>query len=292
MALPVPTPPLGVHLGTKGGLAGAVREADRIGATALQVFTSSPQIWRAKPVDPDSAIAFREARVSWGGHPVVVHDSYLINLAASTEELREKSYVAFADELDRCATYGVELVNSHMGAHVGQGEPEGVRLVGLALRRLLANSDPSMVILLETTAGSGTSLGATFESLAAMMVAAGDSPRLAICLDSCHVFAAGNDVRTAEGVAALLDRFDAVIGLSRLRAVHLNDAKAAFGSRKDRHANIGSGEIGFAGLAAFLNEPRLVAVPMILETPQEGDAHLDDLARLKSRGTGGAADGS
>ena len=281
---------IGAHLGIGKGLAGAVAEARGLGADALQVFTKAPAVWRAKPVEAERAQAFRAA-VEEGPMTVVVHDSYLVNLCGKTEELREKSYAALADELDRCAIYGIGLLNSHMGAHVGQGSAEGVRMVGEATRRLLAGSDPSVTLLMETTAGKGSCLGGRFEELAAMLDAAGGDARLGVCLDTCHVWDAGYDLATPEAVAATLDEFDRVIGLERLRAVHLNESKNPRGSKKDRHANIGAGEIGREGLAAFASEPRLRAVPMILETPHEGDAHVRDLEWLREV-RGGAADGS
>lgn len=272
--------PVGAHLNVKKGLAGAVAEARGIGADALQVFTSSPQMWRAKPVDESAAAAFRTARAE-GPLAVVVHDSYLINLCAAGEELREKSRAALADELNRCAQYGVELVNSHMGSHVGQGEAEGIRLVANAVRPLLRDSDPSITLLMETTAGAGSALGGTFEALAQALHELEGDARVGVCLDTCHVFAAGYDLRTQEDVLETLGKFDEVIGLDRLKAIHLNDSKGAFGSHKDRHANLGEGEIGLEGLKAFVTDPRLAHVPMILETPHEGDGHIRDLNWLR-----------
>lgn len=276
------TPPLvGAHLGIGGrGLAGAVAEARAIGADALQVFTKAPSRWAGKPVSEEAARAFREA-VEAGPMTVVVHDSYLVNLCAEKAELREKSYAALADELKRCALYGVTMLNSHMGAHVGQGAAEGVRMVGEAARGLLAESDPSVMLLMETTAGKGSCLGGSFEELAQMLDAAGGDERLGICLDTCHIWDAGYDLGSAEGVEQTLGDFDRVIGLERLKAVHLNDSKNVRGSRKDRHANIGAGEIGREGLAALAAAPRLAGVPMILETPHEGDGHLRDLEWLR-----------
>ncbi len=271
---------VGAHLGIGKGLAGAVAQARGLGADALQVFTKAPAIWRAKPVDPERAAAFRAA-VEEGPMTVVVHDSYLVNLCAGTEELREKSYASLADELDRCAIYGIGLLNSHMGAHVGQGTTEGVRLVGLATRRLLAGSDPAVSLLMETTAGKGSCLGGSFEELARMLDAAGGDARLGVCLDTCHVWDAGYDLSTPEAVAATLDEFDRVVGLERLKAIHLNDSKHPRGSRKDRHANVGAGEVGREGLAALAREPRLRNVPIILETPHEDDAHIEDLRWLR-----------
>ena len=272
--------PIGAHLNVKKGLAGAVAESRAIGADALQVFTSSPQMWRAKPVDPAAAAAFRAARAE-APLAVVVHDSYLINLCAAGEELREKSRAALAAELDRCAAYGVDLVNSHMGSHVGQGEAEGIRLVADAVRGLLKDSDPSITLLMETTAGAGSALGGTFEGLARALDALDGDPRVGVCLDTCHVFAAGYDLRTPGAVAETLGRFDETIGLDRLKAIHLNDSKGALGSHKDRHANLGDGEIGIEGFRAFVTDPRLRDVPIILETPHEDDGHLRDLTWLR-----------
>lgn len=271
---------IGAHMPTGKGLAAAVRAGAEIGCTAIQVFTSSPQQWKAKPVDPAQAAAFKAALAKTGIEKAVSHDSYLVNLAAPADELREKSIAGLAAEAVRCGEYGIPSVVSHIGAHVGQGEEAGLARAAEGLLRVLDESPDSVTILAETTAGQGTVLNHRFESLARLIELCGGHRRVGVCLDTCHVFAAGYDVGTAEGLTATLDEFDRLIGLDRLLTIHANDSKHPLGSRKDRHEHLGDGEIGPACFQALVNEPRLADVPIVVETPDAEERHADNVARL------------
>ena len=266
----------------KNGLGGAVREGKNIGCSAIQVFTKSPQLWKAKPISDDMVADYKLAMSETGIESVMCHDSYLINLAAAGEELRAKSLAGLTDEMNRCAQYGIKLLNSHMGAHVGQGVEEGIRLLVAGAKVALANSDPSVMLVMETTAATGTSLGATFEQLRAVLDGVHGDKRVAVCVDTCHIFAAGYDIRTPETFNETFAKFEDVIGFDRLVAVHCNDSIGGLGSKKDRHAPIGEGEIGEECFRLLVNDKRFENIPILLETPIEDEGHERDLAKLKS----------
>ena len=278
----MPAELLGAHTPIKNGLGGALREGKRIGCTAVQVFTKSPQLWKAKEISTDMVADFKAAQDETGITEVVVHDSYLINMASAAEEGREKSILGLTDELNRCAQYGIQYCNSHMGAHVGQGVEEGLRLLVEGAKRVLAGSDPSVMLLMETTAGSGSSLGSTFEELRAVLDGLNGDARVGVCVDTCHIFAAGYDIRTEEMYLETWAKFESVIGFDRLKAVHCNDSLKPFGSRKDRHAQLSEGEIGETPFRLMVNDERFRRIPILLETPIENDGHERDLAKLKS----------
>lgn len=278
----MPAELLGAHTPIKNGLGGALREGKRIGCTAVQVFTKSPQLWKAKEISTDMVADFKAAQDETGITEVVVHDSYLINMASAAEEGREKSILSLTDELNRCAQYGIQYCNSHMGAHVGQGVEEGLRLLVEGAKRVLAGSDPSVMLLMETTAGSGSSLGSTFEELRAVLDGLNGDARVGVCVDTCHIFAAGYDIRTEEMYLETWAKFESVIGFDRLKAVHCNDSLKPYGSRKDRHAQLSEGEIGETPFRLMVNDERFRRIPILLETPIENDGHERDLAKLKS----------
>ena len=266
----------------KNGLGGAVREGKRIGCTAIQVFTKSPQLWKAKPISEEMVADYKLALFETGISSVMCHDSYLINLSAAGEELREKSIAGLTDEMNRCAQYGITLLNSHMGAHVGQGVEEGIRLLVAGATRALADSDPTVMLVMETTAATGTSLGGTFEQLRAVLDGLHGDKRVAVCVDTCHIFAAGYDIRARETFEATFAHFDEVVGFDRLVAVHCNDSIGGLGSKKDRHAQLGAGEIGEEAFRLLVNDKRFENIPILLETPMENEGHERDLAKLKS----------
>ncbi|MDX2065926.1 MAG: deoxyribonuclease IV [Fimbriimonadaceae bacterium] len=270
---------IGAHMPTKDGLGGAIRNGAAIGCTAVQVFTNSPQTWRAKPITPAMVEDFRAAREETGITHVVSHDSYLVNLCANDPAKLENSIRGLIAEVTRCATYGITKVVSHMGAHLGAGADVAIPVVAESARQVLAETDPSVMILMETTAGQGSSLNANFEELARMRDAI-DSPRIGVCLDTCHIFAAGYDIRTADGFTEVIDRFDAVIGLAALQAIHVNDSLKPFGSRLDRHAHLGEGEIGPAAFRALVQDARLAEIPMMVETPDADTDHARNVATL------------
>ena len=268
---------VGAHMPIKNGLGGAVREGKNIGCSAIQVFTKSPQLWKAKPISDDMVADYKLAMSETGIESVMCHDSYLINLAAAGEELRAKSLAGLTDEMNRCAQYGIKLLNSHMGAHVGQGVEEGIRLLVAGAKVALANSDPSVMLVMETTAATGTSLGATFEQLRAVLDGVHGDKRVAVCVDTCHIFAAGYDIRTPETFNETFAKFEDVIGFDRLVAVHCNDSIGGLGSKKDRHAPIGE-----ECFRLLVNDKRFENIPILLETPIEDEGHERDLAKLKS----------
>ncbi len=213
------------------------------------------------------------------------HDSYLINLASPKEETAEKSIKAFAAELQRCAALSIPFLIMHPGSHLGEGIEAGLDRFTKNLDRAIAAAATSEVmVLLETTAGQGTNLGANFEELAAIITAAAHPAQLGVCYDTCHTFAAGYDIRTPEAYEKTMAEFDRLIGLERLKFFHLNDALKGLGSRVDRHTHIGKGEIGLAGFKNLVSDPRFQNHPMVLETPKSDDLHEDreNLAILRS----------
>jgi deoxyribonuclease-4 len=270
---------LGAHVSTAGGVDQAITRATEAGMTACQIFTKNQRQWRAKPLDPAEAERFRD---QWAASPiklVVAHDSYLINLASGDDALWDQSRLAFRDELDRCQALGVPWLVTHPGAPKESGPAAGIVRVAEALNRIHAERpDDTVLTLLETTAGQGTTLGRTFEELAENIALVEDQSRVGVCFDTCHVFAAGYEIRDPVGYAETMARFDAILGLARLRAVHLNDSRFPFGSRRDRHAHIGEGELGLAAFANVMNDERLAGLPGILETPQ--DDPQDDVRNL------------
>jgi deoxyribonuclease-4 len=255
-----------------GGHALAIDRATAVGMTACQIFTKNANQWAAKPIATEAATAFRErlatSDVAW----VVAHDSYLINLASPDDAIWERSVHAFADELERCHQLGVQWLVTHPGAHMSSGVDAGIGRVAAALNRIFAaRPDLEVTVLLETTAGQGTTLGRTFEELAAILALVEDQTRVGVCFDTCHVFAAGYDIRETTSYAATMRTFDDIIGLSRLRVFHLNDSKKGLGARVDRHAHIGEGELGTEPFRLLLRDERFAAHPGILETPKDDD---------------------
>jgi deoxyribonuclease-4 len=236
-------------------------------------------------LEAEEVARFREARESWGGGPVIAHAAYLVNLAAPDPEVRERSIRGLADELERSGRLGLDGLVVHPGAHLGAGEETGLRAVAESLERVLADSERgSTRILLESTAGQGTVLGYRLEHLETILEHAGEPEAIAICLDTCHLLAAGYPCDTADGVRSVLDESHRRFGADRLACVHVNDSRHPKGSRKDRHGNLGEGEVGEDGLAALVRDPRVAGVPLIVETPNGDDdaGHRRDLDRLRS----------
>ncbi|MGD9676470.1 MAG: deoxyribonuclease IV [Candidatus Bipolaricaulia bacterium] len=263
---------VGSHLSVAGGFPHAVDAAERLGASALQVFTRAPSAWRARPIDAAEAAAFRE-RVSRSGlRFVAVHAIYLLNLATPDETLYERSVTTLVEEVERAAALGAACVVTHLGAHRGAGSKQGIDRVARAVGRALATTR-EVELLLETSAGSGTTLGGRFEEVAAIVDRAADD-RVGVCFDTCHAFAAGYDLRTPPAVDATLRSLERTVGLRLLRLVHLNDSAFALGSGRDRHEHLGVGAIG-SGLAAVVRHPALANVPFILETPKTLDGRDD-----------------
>lgn len=261
---------VGAHVSVAGGLKEAFRWVEKFQCESLQIFTKSQLQWQAKPIEPDDLTAWLSAWAAAGWPPCFVHDSYLINLSSPDAELRQKSVDGFVDELERASLLGIPWVNTHPGSHKGAGEPSGLDHCVQSLRETLARTaDLGVGILLETTAGQGNDLGAKFEHLAYLLEHAQGGERIGVCCDTCHMFAAGYDLRTAESYHAVWKRFDELIGLEYLHAFHLNDSRFALGGRRDRHAPIGKGEIGREGFRLFMNDERFASHPGITELPDE-----------------------
>jgi deoxyribonuclease-4 len=262
----------------------ALTRGDSIGCDTIQMLVRNANRWSAPPLTAEQVDAFAEARQTTGITPIVVHSSYLINLASPQDALWHRSLNALIEEMERCRRLSIGAYVLHPGAHTGSGEEAGLLRVVAALDAAFEETAGSPVrVLLEITAGQGTVLGARFEELAwiADEVAAGQ--RVGVCFDTAHAFAAGYDFGTPEAYAAMWASFDETIGLDRLGALHLNDSRRELGSRVDRHAHIGEGEIGLAAFALLVNDPELRRAPMILETPKGPDLaeDIENLARLR-----------
>lgn len=271
--------PLGAHTSSAGGSAETPPRAAAVGATALQLFTKTANQWKEREILPDEAAAFRAARDAAGIRFAVSHDSYLINLASPDDGLRAKSLASFRAELRRSDALGLDGVVSHPGNFMDDHD-SGLARNADAIAEALEAEPGRVRLCLETTAGSGTALGRTFEELAAIIdrLPTAAARRIAICLDTCHVYAAGYDlVGDYDGVWA---RFDDILGLDRLAVMHLNDSQGALGSRKDRHAGIGEGHLGEATFARIMRDPRLARVPKIIETPKGDDPETFDRRNL------------
>ena len=274
----------GAHMSISGGLHKAFGHGERAGCDTIQIFSKNQQQWRGKPLTDQDIAQFKAEQQRTGFGPIVVHDSYLINLASPSDELWEKSIAAFADELERCAALGIPYLVTHPGAHTGSGEEAGLLREAEALNRLFEQgTGGDVMVLLETTAGQGSCLGHRFEHLARLIELTRRPERLGVCVDTCHILAAGYDIRTAEACAATLAEFDRVVGVERIKAFHLNDSQKDLGSRVDRHAHIGQGCVGLEGFRAIVNDPRFAGLPMILETPKGDDLaeDIENLAKLR-----------
>ena len=276
-----------------GGVDTSVARGILVGCRVMQIFTKNANQWKAAPLAADAVRRFREELDRSGIGPVVSHDSYLINLASPKDDLRDKSVAAFLDELDRAEQLGLMGVVMHPGAHVGIGEEAGLDRVAESLRDILKATRQFRVnILIENTAGQGTSLGWSMEHLAHLLRGVDGHERVGFCLDTCHLHAAGHDLTTDAGHETTIAAFDAAVGLDRLRCLHMNDSLKPFGSRVDRHTHIGQGTLGEEPFGRIMRDARLAAVPKILETPKEGEGLTEDrmnlatLARLAAAPSG------
>ncbi|GAB4460886.1 MAG: deoxyribonuclease IV [Armatimonadaceae bacterium] len=273
----------GAHMPTAGGLYKALCGGAKIGCDAVQIFTASPRQWRAKPLEKPAVRAFRRMAEATGCHPLIAHDSYLINLAAADPALVEKSRNAFLEEVQRAEELGLDYLVTHMGAHTGSGEEAGIARLCESLNWLHDRTPGYWVkVALETTAGQGTYLGATFDHFPLIFGQVAEADRLVVCLDTCHVFVAGYDIRTPETAKAMWDQFGEKVGFERLVCIHANDAEKGLGSKTDRHAHIGEGQIGADGFVAVLGDDRLPDnLPVIVETPEAETMHRVNVWRLR-----------
>jgi deoxyribonuclease IV len=273
-------PRLGAHQSIAGGLPLAVDRAVSNQCDALQIFSKSSNQWRARELQPEEVAEFRTRLERAGVGPAVAHASYLINLATSSDTLRARSIEAFGIEIDRAEALGLLGVVIHPGCYTDGTEADGIRLVASAVSEVLkARPRGRTLVILEHTAGQGTSLGWRFEQLARMIEHLDGHPRVGVCLDSCHLFGAGYDLSTEDGYAATFESFERLVGLDRLKVWHLNDSKRELGSRRDRHEHIGKGFIGLSGFRRIVNDSRFAGLPMVMETPKTEGRRPSDTAK-------------
>jgi deoxyribonuclease IV len=261
---------IGAHVSPAGGPAKALERGDERGCRSIQIFNQSPRQWKPHVYSDDQLAEYREAIESSGVEAVLIHAVYLLNPASDDPDIREKSLASLTTSLRVGDELGAAGVVLHPGSALKGEVGPAIKRAGEVVKEALAESG-SCELHLEDTAGAGGTLGRTFEELAKLLRACGRSKRLGVCLDSCHLLASGYDVRTIEGVDDVLERFDAEVGLEKLRSLHLNDSLQPLGSNRDRHAPVGKGEMGEDGCAAFLSAPAFDDLPCILETPGDGD---------------------
>lgn len=271
---------IGCHLSIAKGYRAIAEEAVSLGANTFQFFTRNPRGGKAKAIDPADVASFRAYAAEQGIERILAHAPYTLNPASATEKTRDFARMALAEDLARMENTPGQLYNMHPGSHVGQGVDVGIDLIAAALDEAL-RSEQTTTLLLETMAGKGSEIGGRFEELAAIIERVGLRDKMGVCLDTCHVWDAGYDI--AGDLDGVLREFDEVVGLDRLRAVHLNDSLNPRGARKDRHARIGEGFIGFEALSAVTRHPLLRDLPFYLETPQEEPSgYADEIARLRA----------
>ena len=272
---------LGSHMSVAGGVSRAFERGEHFGCAVMQIFVKNNNRWRGAELSEEEVERFQAERKRTGIWPVFAHNTYLVNLASADPAIRERSVACTIDELRRCHRLGLPWLVLHPGAHGGAGPQKGIERIAAATRRIFDRTPQVTTrLLFETTVGAGTLLGATAGELARILAAVDSDERTGICLDSCHVFAAGYELRSAPGYDATLAEFEAEIGLERIFALHLNDSLMPRGSRRDRHAHIGEGEIGEDGFRRLMTDPRLRAIPKVLETPKENEADFRNLERL------------
>ncbi len=259
---------VGAHVSAAGGVFNAPINAKEIGAKAFAIFTKNQRQWKAKPLTEDAVRKFKENLKAVGIKPehVLPHDSYLINLGSPDPEKRRKSLEAFIDEVERCYQLGLKYLNFHPGSHLRKiSEEECLKIVADSVNEAISRTR-DIVLVIENTAGQGSNVGYRFEHIAQIIELVEDKSRIGVCLDTCHLFAAGYDIRTREAYEKTMEEFDQIVGFKYLKGMHLNDAKSQLGSRVDRHHSIGKGNIGLEAFRFIMNDPRLDNIPLILET--------------------------
>lgn len=262
---------IGAHVSIAGGVENAPENARAIGATAFALFTKNQRQWKAKPLEEKQIALFKERCAAYGYTPeqILPHDSYLINLGAPEEESLEKSRAAFEDEMARCEQLGLKYLNFHPGSHKKMISQEAcLARIAESVNRALEKTS-GVIAVIENTAGQGSNLGWRFEHLAAIIDGVEDKSRIGVCLDTCHTFSAGYDIRTPEAYEKTMSEFEQVVGFKYLCGMHLNDAKPELGSRVDRHESIGKGQIGLEAFRLIMNDPRMDGIPLVLETIDE-----------------------
>jgi len=261
---------IGPHVSASGGVHNAPLNAKKLNATGFGLFTKNQRQWKAKPLDTAEIDAFKKNMEACGyeSGAVLAHDSYLINVGNPDPAVRKKSTDALIDEAHRCALLGLPLLNIHPGSHLGSGVDEGISHIAESVNHVL-NAVEKVTIVLEAMAGQGTNIGGRFEHLASIIDKVEDKTRVGVCIDTCHIFAAGYDIRDEKCYAETMLEFDRVIGFNYLRGLHFNDAKAGLASHLDRHESIGKGTLGIEAFRLFLQDGRFDNIPCVLETPGE-----------------------
>lgn len=276
---------LGAHESNAGGAFNAIYRGQKATCDTIQMFNKANSQWRAKPIEQDELDKFFKAIEETKITVSCSHASYLINLASPDKDLNVKSYESFKLEMERCAMLKIPNLVVHPGSHVGSGEQEGMDRIIANLKKLFAElKNNTVTVCLEATAGQGSNLGYTFEQLAYMIAGVKDKTHIGVCVDTCHIFAAGYPISDPADYKATMKKFEEVVGLDRLRILHLNDSKKGLGDKVDRHEHIGEGKIGIEGFRNILNDRKLSKIPMIIETPKEEDLEEDikNLALLRS----------
>ncbi len=263
-------PLIGAHMSIAGGVYNAILHAEAAGCRTVQLFNKSNNQWRAKRLTAEEIDRFHEEVCRTGIAPQVSHTSYLINCGSPSDELYHKSLASLRVEYERCCLLGIDALVMHPGAHTGSGVEVASRRIAAALNDVLDTApEGETIFCLESTAGAGTTIGRSFAELAHIMELVEDPARIGVCLDTCHLFAAGYDIRTPGGYEATMKECNETVGLERVRVWHVNDSQGELGSRRDRHAHLGKGEIGRAAFGFLMQDPRFLTVPKILETPKE-----------------------
>jgi deoxyribonuclease-4 len=273
---------LGAHVSISGAIHMSVDRAVELGCTTFQIFTRNPRGGAYTKRQDAEVDEVRRKFEAFGFRVGMAHMPYLPNIASPKKDIYEKSVRSLVAELERCGGLGLELLVVHIGSHLGAGLEKGVEQVANAVNRAVEAVDNQVKVLLENMAGQRNSCGSRFEDIAEILSRVKNADRVGVCLDTCHLLAAGYDIRSEEAVEATISRFDKVVGLNRLWAVHLNDSKGALGSGLDRHEHIGMGNIGENGFKAFINHPAIRDKPMVIETPEdERGNYATDLAKLR-----------
>ncbi len=276
---------LGAHMSIAGGVDKAIERGASLSCTAIQVFTKNANQWQGRPLRPEEIGTFLALRFKSKISKVIAHDSYLINLATSHPDLREKSINALIGEMERCKALEIPCIVIHPGAHLEAGEETGIRNIAASLDTVLQRTEGwGVAIALETTAGQGTSIGYRFEHLRQIRDGVRDKDRIKTCIDTCHLFAAGYNISTPEEYHQVMSDFDRTVGLDSVVCLHINDSKKGLGSRVDRHEQIGKGHIGIRAFQLLMNDKRFKKIPRIIETPKGKEMEEDrvNLALLKS----------
>lgn len=272
---------LGAHVGISGGFHNAIASGEEIGCDVVQIFTRNQMQWKSKPITEEQSRLFREAMEGSSVKMAIAHGSYLMNLASPDSGSRNRSIEAFETEVMRCHSLGIGLYIFHPGSHAGSGESAGMEREVESLKTLISRTeDTGVQLAIENMAGQGDTLCSRFEAIAEILKGVGSS-RLSVCLDTCHMFAAGYDIRTASGLKRTLSLFNRTVGQSRLAAFHLNDSKRELGARIDRHENIGKGKIGIECFRALLHTRGIGKLPMVLETPNGESMYAKELKLLR-----------